>query len=236
MPNPFLGIQTFDKYGYQDQLRRVFGGHDEFIDPYTTGYHYIYFWLPNKLSDQYAKFLTTTCTSVSIPGITVNPNEYQGLNASSWSYPGLVELDSKRFTCKVVEYAGLPILEIVGSWVNIFRNIIYGISDPDNGGTSQIDFKGRALYATTLFDGVTVQFAAAFTGIYPTKVPTDLYSSDVATHDKVEPELEFVFDQMYMGKNAVNSAQALVNSTRSGSITNIDQMYNVVTSTGGGGD
>lgn len=232
MANPFL-ISKFNKFDHPDSLRTIFGGNSTFIDPYTTGYHYINFYLPSALESSYGKFLTTVCQSVTVPGITVNNIEYNGTNNASWAYPGTVEYDNKRFTCKFIEFAGLPILQIIGSWVNIFRNLIYGISDPDGNsstnGTSQIDFKGRAIYATTLFDGKTVQYAAAFTGIYPTKIPTDAFSSDKANHEKVEHDIEFSFDQMYTGPNAIESAQSFVNTFRDSSVSHISNMYNEAT-------
>lgn len=228
MPNPFLNSK-FNKYDHPDSLRTIFGGNSTFIDPYTTGYHYISFYLPQKLENSYGKFLNTVCLSVTIPGITVNTIEYNGTNNAHWIYPGTVEYDDRRFTCKFIEFAGLPILEIMGSWVNIFRNMIYGIADPDNGGTSQVDFKGRALYATTLFDGKTVQFAAAFTGVFPTKIPTDAFSSEKTSHEKVEHDIQFSFDQMYTGSNAITSAQNFVDTFRGNSITHINKMYNEAT-------
>lgn len=225
MPNPFL-TSRFNKHDHPDQLRTIFGGNDQFIDPYTTGYHYITFYPPSKLQSNYGKFLTTVCLSVNIPGITVNTVEYNGTNNMHWAYPGTVEYDDRRFTCKFIEFAGLPILEIMGSWVNIFRNMIYGISDPENGGTSQLDFKGRAIYATTLFDGKTVQYAAAFTGVFPTKIPTDAFSSDKTTHEKVEHDIQFSFDQMYTGSNVISAASNLVSTYTDSSVSAITSMYN----------
>lgn len=231
--NPFIGLE-FQKYDYKDQLRTVFGGNSTYIDPYTTGYHYVYFTLPSALTTSQQKFLTTVCQSVQIPGITVNNIEYAGTNNMKWYYPGTVEYDNNRFTCKFVEFQGLPILQIMGQWVNIFRNLIYGISDPEKGSTSQGGFKGKAIYATTLFDGKTVQFAAAFVGIYPTKVPTDAFGSDKTNHEKVEHDIEFTFDHMYTGKNVIQAATALVSATQGDGIAEVTKLYNEATSSGSG--
>lgn len=227
--NPFIGLK-FNMYDYPDQLRTVFGGNNTYIDPYTKGYHYVYFFLPKGLSDSQSKFLTTVCQSVVIPTLNVNPIEYAGTNNLKWYYPGTVEWDSNRFTCKFVEFQGLPILQTMGQWVNIFRNMIYGISDPEKGSTTQGGFKGRAIYATTLFDGKTVQFAAAFTGIYPVKVPTDAFGSDKTNHEKVEHDIDFSFDQMYTGENVISAATALVSATQSEGIKAVTDMYNEATS------
>jgi hypothetical protein len=222
--SPFANISNYPgTLEPKDQLRTIFGGNVAAIDPYTTGYHYLYITLPKDsgLSKSYGTFLQTVCQSVTVPGITVNNIEYSGLNDFKWNYPGTVEYDNQRFTAKFIEFAGLPIYEIIGEWVNVFRNMIYGVSHTTNG-PKQTAFKGSALYATTLFDGVTVQYAAHFTGIYPTKIPSDAFSSDKATHDKVEHEIEFAFDMMYTGQEVLKRAQNRVAST-----------YN--TSVGGGG-
>lgn len=224
MANPFT-FGNFGKYNYADQLRGMFGDHATYIDPYTTGYHFMFFTkLPSTLNQQYGKFLMTTCQAVSnIPGITVNPIEFNGLNNLKWSVPGTVEYDSNRFSVRFVEFAGLPITTIMGQWVTLFRNIIYGISESV---TEQKDYKGKVIYCTTLWDGKTVQYASAFTGVYPLKVPTDSFQSDKATQDKVEPEVEFSFDMMYTGSQVISTATSLVSSLRSSSMSAIDSMYN----------
>lgn len=225
MTNPFTFGQ-FSKFDHPDKLRGVFGDHASYIDPYTTGYHYLMFTkLPDGLEPNYGKFLCTTCQAVSnIPGLTVNPIEYNGLNNLKWSVPGTVEFDSNRFTVKFTEFAGLPITTIFGKWVTKFRNIMYGIAD-DEGTTEQKGYKGKAIYCTTLWDGKTVQFAAAFSGIYPLKVPTDLFQSDRATQDKAEPEIEFSFDMMYTGESVVSSAKSLLDTYRNAGISAVDSMY-----------
>lgn len=224
MPNPFT-MGSFSQFDYPDQLRTIFGGNSSYIDPYTTGYHFMYFFPPTPLQSQVGKFLQTICLSVTIPGITVNPIEYNGTNNMKWYVPGTVEYENNRFSCKFNEFAGLPVLQIIGSWANIFRNMIYGIADPDTGGASQGDYKGRAIYATTLPDGKTIQFAAAFTGVFPLKVPTDSFGSDKATQEKVEMEIEFSFDMMYTGEQVMSTASSLVSSTVSSSISKITEMY-----------
>ncbi len=225
MPNPFV-MGNFNKYQWSDQLRSMFGDHSTAIDPYTTGYEFLFFTkMPSALSLETGKFLTTVCQSVTIPGITVNSIEYNGLNNIKWSVPGTVEYDAQRFTARFIEFAGLPITQIMGKWVTIFRNIVYGIADPVSGSTQQVDYKGKCVYATTLPDAKTVQFAAVFTGVYPTKIPTDVFSGDKTTQEKVEPEIEFSFDVMYTGEQVMATASSLLETMVSSSISAIDQMY-----------
>ena len=192
--NPFV-FGSFDKYNWGDKLRTVFGDQSTFIDPYTTGYQWLFFTgLPKSLEEQHGSFLTAICQSVTIPGITVNQISHGGTNNFTWQTPGTVEFTSKSFSVKMQEFVGLPTLSIVGQWVNIFRNMLTGTADLESGSASQGDYKGKAIYVTTMFDVRQVAFAAAFTGIYPTTVPTNNFSSDKTTHDKVEHEIEFSFD------------------------------------------
>jgi len=225
--NPFINNLGFAKYPYQDQMRRMFGGEKTFIDPYTTGYHFVYFFPPDTIGREVGQFLTTVCQQVEIPGYRVDPIEYGGLNNMKWRVPGLVQLSGQEFTCHFTEMAGLPITQIMGRWVTIFRNVLYGISDPSANNTySQGAYKGKAVYATTLPDGLTVQFAAVFTGVFPMTIPTDMVgNSTVTTHDKVEHTIQFSFDQMLTGTAAESYARTLVQSTRAAGISLSDNIY-----------
>lgn len=222
--NPFVtkAIQ------YKDDMRGMFGGDKHFLDPYTTGYHFIYFFLPDALqSEGVGEFLTTVCQAVTIPGITVNPIEYNGLNDMKWYVPGTTVLERNTVDCTFIEMEGMPVTQILGRWVTLFRNILYGIADPgvftspNAGGNhySQGNYKGKIVYATTLPDALSVQFGAVFTGAFPTKIPTDL-ESQRATQDKREIQISFQFDQMLTGSSVMTYVQQLVEATRKGSVEN----------------
>lgn len=225
--NPFINNLGFNKYGYSDRMRRMFGGEKTFIDPYTSGYHFVYFFPPDTIGQEVGQFLTTVCQQVEIPGYTVNAITYNGLNNMKWNVPGTVELTGQQFTCHFTEMAGLPITQIMGRWVTIFRNVLYGISDPSAQNTySQGAYKGKAVYATTLPDGLTVQFAAVFTGVFPGNIPLEtIGQSNVMTHEKVELSIPFHFDQMLTGTAAEAYARTLVQATRSAGISLSDNIY-----------
>ncbi len=183
------------------------------------------------MEEQHGSFLTAICQSVTIPGITVNQISHSGTNNFTWQTPGTVEFTSKSFSAKMQEFVGLPTLSIVGQWVNIFRNMLTGTADLENGSASQGDYKGKAIYVTTMFDVRQVAFAAAFTGIYPTTVPTNNFSSDKSTHDKVEHEIEFSFDNMYTGEQVNTQAQCLMDKLIvQPSLGQINSMYDEATS------
>jgi hypothetical protein len=61
-------------------------------------------------------FLTCNAQSVTIPGISVNNITYNGTNNMKWKVPGLVEYDRDTVSIKFVEFAGLPITQIMGQY------------------------------------------------------------------------------------------------------------------------
>lgn len=232
--NPFLSNKNISRaLSYPDHMRGMFGGNNGILDPYTTGYHMMYFFLPDAVTNNengIGDFLSTVCKVVTVPGITVNPIEYNGLNDMKWYVPGTTVLERNTFDCTFVEMAGLPITQIMGRWVTVFRNILYGFADPTViSGTidkySQTLYKGKAVYCTMLPDALTVQFAAVFTGVFPTKIPTDSFDSDRATQDKREIQITFQFDQMLTGKSVESYAYTLLRATREDSDKFVEDKY-----------
>ena len=223
--NVFTGLigASSDLKKITDDFRTIFGDID-FRDPYTTGYHYIFFTkLPSGIENIYGSFMASSCLSVTIPGITVNDITYNGINNLKWNVPGTVEYDSQTVTIKFIEFYKMPISRMIGSWVSIFRNMMYGVAE--EGKTLQKDYKGRLMYVTTRFDGKEVEHAAVFTGIYPKKIPLDRFGSDKATHDKVEPEIDFSFDCMYVGSEVITEASKLVDSVYGDSVSSVNSYY-----------
>lgn len=225
--NPFLNMSNFNKYNYGDKIRGIYGDHETYIDPYLTGYHFVFFTkLPQALQTQgVGSFLTCNAQSVTVPDISVAPISFNGVNGFQWSVPGTVTYNH-TVSIKFIEFAGIPITMIMGNWVNIYRNLIYGIADPTTTNAyTQSSYKGKMLYATTLPDAKTVQYAAAFTGVYPTNVPTSGFNSDRANQQKFEPNITFQFDMMYTGESLKNNIQSLIDCTRESSVAHSDGMY-----------
>lgn len=241
--NPFVGSTL----QYDDRMRGMFGGHKHFLDPYTSGYHWIGFFLPKTFAPgtdlECGNFLATVCQQVTIPGITVNPIEYNGLNDMKWYVPGTTVLERNSLDCTFVEMEGIPVTQILGRWVTLFRNVLYGIADPGVFNTtqrgevnhySQGNYKGKIAYATMLPDALTVQFAAVFTGVFPIKIPTDIFETQRATQEKKEIQVTFQFDQMLTGTSVDNYVTNLVASTRESTIGVVDNVYTGDINGGGG--
>lgn len=190
----------------QTDMRRMFGDNElQYRDPYTTGYHYILFTLPNfeqggSNKSLYQNFMASSCIAgASIPDIQVQDIEYSGLNNTKWHVPGVSTYSSQKVSFKFIEWQGTPIAKILGSWIGIFRDPIYGYGEKQR--SRQQEYKGKILYITTRWDQYEVEFAASFTGVYPSKIPFGGFGSDVSTQEKVEHDVEFTFDQMYTGRD-----------------------------------
>jgi hypothetical protein len=52
-------------------------------------------------------------------------------------------------------------------------------------------------YWTTAPDGKTVEYYAAYDGVFPTKDPQDLFTSDVETVGRLDAEIEFNVDYLW---------------------------------------
>ena len=230
--NQFMRAYTTDansSFGESNRLNRYFGDvYDVYMDPYTTGYGYV-IWekIPRILKgfEKAGLFLTAIAKSFTMPSVTVNVIEYNGLNNLKWGVPGTVEWDSQTFTVRMEEYRDAPVMQLIGRWATMIRDLNYGIANMSD--YTQSAYKGRVLYASTDPSGHHVMFAALFTGVFPTRVPLDALNFDVTTQDKVEPDFEFHFDMVFVGDETVSLAQSRVDSLADASISALKGVYSV---------
>lgn len=197
----------------QNIVSRRFGGTTVGVaDPYTTGYHFIWFSkLPSKLVEytqegiskissisEIQNILAASCLSVTPPGGTLGKIEYTGLGGIKWAVPSNIDYGN-TVTVKFLEFNKTPILDIMHSWVKMIRDYRTGISDKlldgDEGeGYTKKTYAGMMYYWTTAPDGKTVEYYAAYDGMFPAKDPQDLFTSDVETVGRLDIEIEFNVD------------------------------------------
>lgn len=196
----------------QNRMTRKFGGTMVGVaDPYVTGYHFIRFdKLPGKLTtytgagnsgmsaeEDIKNVLSASCLSVTPPGGTLNKIEYTGLGGLKFSVPGNIDYGTS-VSLKFVEFNKTPILDIMHGWVKMIRDYRTGVSDlldgDDGAGYSNTTYAGLLYYWTTAPDGKTVEYYACYDGVYPTKDPQDLFTSDVETVGRLDIEIEFNVD------------------------------------------
>jgi len=196
----------------ENYATRRFGGTLAGVaDPYVTGYHYVWFdKIPNGLS-KYAgggnanisssaeiqAVLASTCLSVTPPGGTLNKVEFTGLGGIKWAVPGNIDYGN-TVSVKFFEFNKTPLLDIMHGWVKMIRDYRTGTSlledGEDGGGYSKKTYSCIMYYWTTAPDGKTVEYFACYDGVFPTKDPQDLFTSDVETVGRLDMEIEFNVD------------------------------------------
>jgi len=193
-------------------LTRKFGGTTAGVaDPYVTGYHYCWFdKLPAGLASyvqdgraglenlgQIQSVLAASCLSVTPPGGTLNKIEYTGLGGVKWAVPGNIDYGN-TVSVKFLEFNHTPILDIMHYWVKLIRDYRTGATDLIDGdegeGYTKKTYAGMMYYWTTAPDARTVEYYAAYDGVFPAKDPQDLFTSDVETVGRLDLEIEFNVD------------------------------------------
>jgi len=208
---------------------RKFGGTQVGVaDPYVTGYHFIWFdQLPSGLvaaiksydgisgqvldGPSIQRVLAATCLSVTPPGGTLNKVEYTGLGGVKWAVPGNVDYGN-TVSVKFFEMNKTPLLDIMHGWVKMIRDYRTGATDlidgdEDGAGYTKGVYAGLMYYWTTAPDGVTVEYYACYDGVFPSKDPQDLFTSDVETVGRLDVEIEFNVDYAWHEKWVYNKCK-----------------------------
>lgn len=211
----------------QNILTRKFGGTTVGVaDPYVSGYHFVWFdKIPPGLSAYIASngisgissagevqnILAASCLSVTPPGGTLNKIEYTGLGGVKWAVPGNIDYGN-TVSVKFLEFNKTPILDIMHNWVKLIRDYRTGATDLIDGdqgeGYTKATYAGLMYYWTTAPDAQTVEFYAAYDGVFPSKDPQDLFTSDVETVGRIDLEIEFNVDYAWHEPWVLQKCQA----------------------------
>ena len=193
-----------------NRLTRNFGGTVAGVaDPYVTGYHFIYFGkLPSALPDYtqlpdtstIQNILAGACLSVTPPGGTLNKIEFTGLGGIKFAVPGNIDYGNS-VSVKFLEFNGTPILNIMHGWIKMMRDYRTGTANLIDGeqgaGYTKKTYASVMYYWTTAPDALTVEYYASYDGVFPTKDPQDLFTSDVETVGRLDTEIEFNVDYIW---------------------------------------
>jgi hypothetical protein len=230
----------------RNRLTRNFGGTVAGVaDPYVTGYHFIYFGkLPSALP-QYAQLpdiatiqnlLAGACLSVTPPGGTLNKIEFTGLGGVKWAVPGNIDYGNS-VSVKFLEFNGTPILNIFHGWIKMMRDYRTGatagdtLNDGDQlTGYTKATYAGIMYYWTTAPDAKTVEYYAAYDGVFPTKDPQDLFTSDVETVGRLDTEIEFNCDYIWHEDWVKAKCQSLADNVYALKTSIIEEYGNTVDS------
>lgn len=194
----------------RNRVTRNFGGTVVgTADPYVTGYHFIMFQkLPPLLArysngleeDEIRNLLSGACLSVTPPGGTLNKVEFTGLGGTKWAVPANIDYGNS-VSIKFLEFNGTPMLNIFHGWIKMMRDYRTGTTDlidgPSGGGYTKRSYAAMLFYWTTAPDAKTVEYYACYDGVFPTKDPQDLFTSDVETVGRLDVEIEFNVDYVW---------------------------------------
>lgn len=215
----------------QNILTRKFGGTTVGVaDPYVSGYHFVWFdKVPRGLASYIASngisgisstsevqnILAASCLSVTPPGGTLNKIEYTGLGGVKWAVPGNIDYGN-TVSVKFLEFNKTPVLDIMHNWVKLIRDYRTGVTDLEDGdkgeGYTKSTYAGLMYYWTTAPDAKTVEYYAAYDGVFPSKDPQDLFTSDVETVGRVDLEIEFNVDYAWHEPWVLQKCQAFANT------------------------
>jgi len=225
-----MGTNAFINVLNNPSFDRHFGGTTSTIvaDPYISGYHFIH-WakLPDELGDyveggdgatasaeltdqeSIGTFLAGACLSVTPPGGTLNKTEFTGMGGIKWAVPTNIDY-TNAVSVKFLEFSALPVLAIISGWIRLIRDSKTGVSNlnVDDNAYTKSAYAGSMLYWTTKPDGHTVEYSAAYTGMFPAKDPQEMYSGDLTAVDKLEVEIEFNVDWIWHEKWVHDACQS----------------------------
>ena len=231
---------SFSELGQNIFSRRFGGTRVGVADPYTTGYHFIWF---DKLPDALPAYTTNensgslsltdiqtilaaTCTGVTPPGGTLNKVEFTGLGGTKWAVPGNIDYGN-TVSLQFVEMNKLPILSIMHSWVKLIRDYRTGVTEMIDGeagaGYTKATYSALMYYWTTAPDGYTVEYYACYDGMFPGKDPQDLLTSDVETVGRLDMEIEFNVDYAWHEKWVYDKCKIFAESYFTASRENVLQ-------------
>jgi len=226
-----------------NRLTRNFGGTVAGVaDPYITGYHFVYFTKLPAALPKYASLsdvgtiqnlLAGACLSVTPPGGTLNKVEFTGLGGIKWAVPANIDYGNS-VSVKFLEFNGTPILNIMHGWVKMIRDYRTGTTDLIEGeqltGYSKSSYAGLMYYWTTAPDAKTVEYYACYDGLFPTKDPQDLFTSDVETVGRLDVEIEFNVDYIWHEDWVKTKCQSLADSVYSIKADVIDKYGDTINS------
>ena len=229
----------------QQVRNRNFGGTKNAYscEPYISGYGFIKWYLPPKNLEKYfqalkipdgphqtgsavttqdaEKYLSSACVGVTAPNQQIVGTTYDA--SAGVKFEDMTKVtNGNTLNIKYIEMSGIPIFKIHKAWVEYLRDAKSGFSVPMNyGGKPQqkTDYCGNVLYWTTKPDGITVEYAALYSGIYPTVDPQDAFSFDIASIDKTELDFSYHVDYIFTEPWVIKTAQKYAKMTEYGKNT-----------------
>lgn len=198
-------------------------------DAFVSGFFFVWFTVPDKVKDvlttlfasdknslvdanpnDMGRMLSALVTGLpSIPETTLNQTSMAGMGGAKWGVATNIDHPT-TVSFKFRELAGLPVCKTIAAWFTLMRDPNSSVSLLIGDDYTKKNWGGEAILAYVKPDGVTVQMATRFEGIHPLKYPSDLFVSDVATVEPMEPDIEFHTDSIWSDPGAFATAQNII--------------------------
>jgi hypothetical protein len=200
-------------------------------DPFITGYAFIVW---TKLPLFFDASRQTFFKNMSqknfksfsgLSDINLNSDNMQsGFGADEYGVPTVINKENNTFTLRHYELQGSPIRDMYQYWVTGIRDIETNVATYHgkilDGSLkySARNHTGELLYIVTDPSGALggssgIEFAAYFTGVYPTKIPMDHLNYSSGDHSLVEIDIEFR-GNLHMSKKVNELASKFLASNR----------------------
>jgi len=203
-------------------------------DAFITGYFFVWFEIPSAAAEIYntlfgtysgsdgsekpvestaedlGRMLSALTSGVpSIPDTTLAKASNVGMGGPKWGTATNLDHPT-NVSFKFIELSGIPVCKTIMSWFTLIRDPNSGVCLLVNDKCTKRNWIGRAILAYVKPDGVTVEMATRFEGIHPLKYPSDLFTSDVATVEPLQPEIDFHVDSIWSDTKAFEEAVEVV--------------------------
>jgi len=202
-------------------------------DAFVTGYFFVWWKVPDKVAPVYTKLFAPekynlvasnpddmsamlsalTIAVPTIPDTMINQNSMSGMGGVKWGVATNIDHPT-NVGFKFRELAGLPVCKTIASWFSLIRDPNSGISLLQGEEYTKKNWSGEALLSYVKPDGVTVEMATRFEGIYPLKYPSDLFTSDVTAVNPLEADIDFHVDSIWSDPQALAEAKNIINRFR----------------------
>lgn len=156
---------------------------------------------PTGIASEYemASLLESLAHQVTVPGKTLTAMEFQGLGGITWTAPQSVHQDT-TLSIRYLELSGIPVHSINRAWIRMIRDMRTGTTNslegPGGSATaySKNNYAGSLYFWTTKPDGLTVEYSALYTGVYPKVDNANLFSGDIADNNQLMLDIDYAFD------------------------------------------
>lgn len=211
---------TNNKRESPDPLSRDIGGEFRNNQPFISGYHYVFWTLPNEIfkniGESASTWLHSSCEGFTPHSVTINKSDVPGLGQTGSSFPNSI-VTTREFSLTFREYQNQPILTILRMWAASFDPHL-GVSPLNAGKFVPSSYKGRVTVVQTKpvmgpagggIDPEDIEEFYTYLGVFPTSLPVDTgASSDIASNDVIQHSVSFSFDGHPISSSEVGKSEA----------------------------